>query len=478
MTISVETNKKVYAGDDATVAFDSVFEIFDDDDILVELVTDSTSAVVTQVKDTDYTVGTITAPNSNVTITMTTAPATGESLVLRRNQPQLQSTDYIENDNLPAQTIENDKDKIVLMVQELSEKLERAFLLEPAQTLTTTIARLSGEAGNFLSVNTAEDGFTWATPTAAAGALANIVEDVTPQWGANMDPNGFGIAWPGATITDCLDEDTMASDSATAVATQQSIKAYVDTIATVTAASTNTFTNKTLDADGTGNVITNIGSSEVKSEVISGQTEVVVAAGDSIIFGDADDSNNLKRDTVQGVLDLTEGWELISSATASSDATIDFTGLSSSHKIYRVVLTDIVPASDGFSLNVRTSTDGGSTFDAGASDYAYYYQYHGLTVADDTLVGRNTGTTNMFIANSLGTSANESLSGYFDIYMPSEATYTKCAYQVVMGLSTGDQYLFFGSNIRLSAADVDAIRFLMSSGNIASGTFTLYGLKA
>ena len=37
-----------------------------------------------------------------------------------------------------------------------------------------------------------------------------------------------GLALPTTTITDILDEDNMASDSATALATQQSIKAYVD----------------------------------------------------------------------------------------------------------------------------------------------------------------------------------------------------------------------------------------------------------
>lgn len=38
----------------------------------------------------------------------------------------------------------------------------------------------------------------------------------------------------------------------------------------ITASSTDTLTNKTIDADGTGNVITNIGSSEVKAELITG----------------------------------------------------------------------------------------------------------------------------------------------------------------------------------------------------------------
>ena len=36
----------------------------------------------------------------------------------------------------------------------------------------------------------------------------------------------------GATVTTILDEDAMGSDSATALATQQSIKAYVDAVTT------------------------------------------------------------------------------------------------------------------------------------------------------------------------------------------------------------------------------------------------------
>lgn len=57
----------------------------------------------------------------------------------------------------------------------------------------------------------------------------------------------------------------------------------------VTASSTDTFTNKTIDADGTGNVITNIGSSEVKAELITGLTAdaTPVAATDYVMTYDA-----------------------------------------------------------------------------------------------------------------------------------------------------------------------------------------------
>lgn len=62
------------------------------------------------------------------------------------------------------------------------------------------------------------------------GGLGEVLDDTSPQLGGDLDPNGHGIAFPGATITDALDEDNMASNSATAVPTQQSVKAYVDAL--------------------------------------------------------------------------------------------------------------------------------------------------------------------------------------------------------------------------------------------------------
>jgi len=61
----------------------------------------------------------------------------------------------------------------------------------------------------------------------------------------------------GVSGTAIKDEDNMASDSATHLATQQSIKAYVDSQASsVTASSTTTFTNKTINASN--NTLSNI----------------------------------------------------------------------------------------------------------------------------------------------------------------------------------------------------------------------------
>jgi len=63
----------------------------------------------------------------------------------------------------------------------------------------------------------------------SGGGGTDLVDDLTPQLGGDLDLNGNNIDFPTtANISDVLDEDDMATDSATMLATQQSIKAYVD----------------------------------------------------------------------------------------------------------------------------------------------------------------------------------------------------------------------------------------------------------
>ena len=50
-----------------------------------------------------------------------------------------------------------------------------------------------------------------------------------------------------------------------------------------------------------------IDETKLKDALVADFTEVTVATGDSLVFGDATDSGNTKRDTVQGVIDLVHG---------------------------------------------------------------------------------------------------------------------------------------------------------------------------
>ncbi len=95
------------------------------------------------------------------------------------------------------------------------------------------IAALSAVADNEFIVGTGAGTYaheSGATARTSMGAIATIVEDTTPQLGGDLDLNGNNLDFPTTSnISDCLDEDDMSSNSATMLATQQSIKSYVDT---------------------------------------------------------------------------------------------------------------------------------------------------------------------------------------------------------------------------------------------------------
>ena len=87
----------------------------------------------------------------------------------------------------------------------------------------------------YICVDPADGAAVWIdiTGVGGGGSMSDLVDDLTPQLGGDLDLNTKGIDFPTtANVTDCLDEDNMASDSATKLATQQSIKKYVDDIVT------------------------------------------------------------------------------------------------------------------------------------------------------------------------------------------------------------------------------------------------------
>lgn len=170
-------------------------------------------------------------------------------------------------------------------------------------------------------------------------------------------------------------------------------------------------------------------------------------------------------------------WELLSSATASSSATVDFTltgWTNSDYAAYMVVFANVAPATDGAVFWLRTSSDGGSSYDAGASDYAWVVTgtAGGTDSADNQISLTGTGA-----ASQHGNGANELASGHVMCFRPSASAYTHFAGLMFSINASGTHQGRQCYGQRMSAADVDAIRFLFDSGNIASGEFRLYGLR-
>ena len=161
------------------------------------------------------------------------------------------------------------------------------------------------------------------------------------------------------------------------------------------------------------------------------------------------------------------GITFLASATASASATVEFTSLiDSTYNMYLIVWEDVKPATDNVDFHFRTSSDGGVSFDSGASDYSYYLETSGTLGA--TFIKLSSGSR-------LGNDTNEKADGFMFLMNPSAASYTTLHSQCMYLGVTTNFIKAQVSGIRNSAADVDAIQFLMSSGNIASGTFKLYG---
>ena len=173
-------------------------------------------------------------------------------------------------------------------------------------------------------------------------------------------------------------------------------------------------------------------------------------------------------------------WTLIKSTAASSVATVDFANgsggvvINSTYDEYMIVLIAVRPSTDNQILIMRTSTDAGSTFSATTNDYVA-----ALTVSTYTSVVPGAGaTTGLYLTDGVGNSTNEQgVYGVVRIYAPSTAAYTHIDYFTSHLNASGVLTQVTGCGYRATAADVDAIRFLFASGNIASGTLNLYGRR-
>lgn len=174
-------------------------------------------------------------------------------------------------------------------------------------------------------------------------------------------------------------------------------------------------------------------------------------------------------------LGISSDWVKITSATASASANLTFTGLSSTYTQYCFVCTNILAATDNVGFYLRTSTNNGSSYDSSAGNYKYATVYFQPTT---TVAGEGSSSaTQILLSGGMGSGASEA--GSWTIFVSGHAAATPARFHWTGG--TEDQNPLctgrFGLGYRNTTADIDAVQFLMSSGNIASGTITLYGIK-
>ena len=172
--------------------------------------------------------------------------------------------------------------------------------------------------------------------------------------------------------------------------------------------------------------------------------------------------------------DATGGWTDIETIDLSDQATADFETDVSSYNVVEFEFIDVVPATNDSALHMRTSSDGGSTYDSGASHYAWSFEgneapTNNLATGDsaDTQIVLTAGAT---VTEGVGNDTGESLNGTITLYNPSGTKFTQVEYSFVYITASGLPARIHGTGARLSAADVDGIRFLFDgSSNLLSG---------
>lgn len=166
---------------------------------------------------------------------------------------------------------------------------------------------------------------------------------------------------------------------------------------------------------------------------------------------------------------------LVEQHTASSSAQLDFTtAISGTYDEYLFEFDHVIPAANAVALQMLMGTGGGPTFDTGGN---YSWEAFVWTAAA-FISGGSTGDTKLQLSYTTHVSndANWGICGKLRMFDPGSAIYKQV---------NGDFHFYASDPARASvsiggayesATAVTAIRFLMSTGNIASGTIRCYGV--
>lgn len=205
------------------------------------------------------------------------------------------------------------------------------------------------------------------------------------------------------------------------------------------------------------------------SELIDGGSTLLVGPGDAVsVVGDSSTWRSFGQRA---------GMVLLDRQIASNVAQIDLKNVFGTRfESYEIVLSDIVPATDNVELWCRFSEDNGTTFVAGATDYKYAANV--LLDSGTRSDSGSTGAAQIKICFGIGNGAGEGASGSVSLNNPGGSKHKQLrALMTAHNQTPAAGSYFVGGVYKATTNVVNAVRFMMSSGNITSGTFTLYGLR-
>ena len=209
MTISSTANRTSTAGDGSVTAFSFPYLFFADNDLKVILVVDSTGVETTKTITTHYTVAGAGVAAGG-TVTMGSAPAVGETLVIIREEQYTQGLDLVENDPFPSALVEQQLDTLTMLSQQLKDESDRSVKLSDGDTSGANLTLATPVANAYILWDAAGTALTSSSSSAGQFLGGNGTVSL-PFYSYSSDPdsgmyrigaNNLGLALSGAKVVD------------------------------------------------------------------------------------------------------------------------------------------------------------------------------------------------------------------------------------------------------------------------------------
>tara|TARA_R100001163_G_C5042874_1_gene180691 strand:+ start:895 stop:1410 length:516 start_codon:yes stop_codon:yes gene_type:complete len=157
---------------------------------------------------------------------------------------------------------------------------------------------------------------------------------------------------------------------------------------------------------------------------------------------------------------------------SSAVSAVTLTGISSSFNVYKVVFNSVVPSTDSQVLKLRVTTSGTPDSDSEYDDTIKFMKSNGAF--------SNTSGSNQdhFPFDTSGTATGEELDGVLYLFnFNNSSEYSFATVDVVSLNSSSALRSQTGGFTHTVDESNDGVSFFFNSGDIASGTFKLYGIK-
>ncbi len=167
--------------------------------------------------------------------------------------------------------------------------------------------------------------------------------------------------------------------------------------------------------------------------------------------------------------------ELIQTQTGTDVASVDFTAIKETeYNVHFMTFDNMQSANDNAEIMKLQFYESGVVESAGV----YQRARQNMTATGSFGETRSTSDDSISLLGGSGNQSNEKQCAYAYFYNLGDSTkYSFCTWQA--DTWTSDPYLFvgFGSGVLPQASIVDGIKVKTNSGNIATFTISLYGIK-